>query len=228
MRLWNTLILLTTIMISGFVNSQTKEGVRYSEQKLNSPTNNIAAMQCYNSGYMEFHKENYSVAISLYRRAIQLDSNYTDAIDNLGLTYRRINNFDSAEYFYKLSIIKLPSNELAWSNLGLVYLFKDDLKQAKSIYKQLIKISPNYGDGYYQLAEVYLRENNSDSAIIYSLKAYNIWKDNNSSYAGDALFYAGLGYYNKGDLINAKKYFNLAKKCGRVIPDEISKQLNLK
>ncbi len=203
-----------------------KDNLEYTEEKLNSPTKNKDAEQYYNKGYNEFHNENYYGAIALYKKAIELDSNYTDAIDNCALSFRRLNILDSAEFYYKLSIRKLPINEVAWNNLGLVYTYKNDYTKAKLTYKELLQINPNCADGSYGLAEVYLRENNNDSGIKCSLKAYDIWKENNPTYAGDALFYAGMGYLQKGNNKIAKEYFERAKKLGREIRPEIEKEVN--
>jgi len=217
--------LLLNLLVVGCGNSQKKDSVGNYELKLNSPTKNDEAAKYYNDGYAEFHKENYEDAIKNYKKAIQLDSSYTDAIDNCALSYRRLNKLDSAEYYYKLSLIKLPTNELAMSNLGLVYMFKNDFKTAKSTFKKLLKNNPNYGDGLYSLSEVYLRENKNDSAIIYSSKAYEVWKDNNREFSADALYYTGLAYLHKGDKKKAMDYFVRANKLGKNIPPEIQKQL---
>lgn len=213
------------LLIVGCGNSQKKDSDGNYELKLNSPTKNDEAAKYYNDGYAEFHKENYEDAIKNYKKAIKLDSSYTDAIDNCALSYRRLNKLDSAEYYYKLSLKKLPTNELAMSNLGLVYMFKNDFKTAKSTFKKLLKNNPNYGDGLYSLSEVYLRENKNDSAIIYSLKAYEVWKDNNPEFSADALYYTGLAYLHKADKKKAMDYFVRANKLGKNIPPEIQKQL---
>ncbi|MDD5150123.1 MAG: tetratricopeptide repeat protein [Flavobacterium sp.] len=220
-----TICLIMSFLIVGCGNSQKKDNVGNYESKLNSPTKNDEAAKYYNDGYAEFQKENYEKAIKNYKKAIQLDSSYTDAIDNCALSYRRLNQLDSAEYYYKLSLKKLPTNELAMSNLGLVYMFKNDFKTAKSTFKKLLKTNPNYGDGLYSLSEVYLRENKNDSAIIYSSKAYEVWKDNNPEFSADALYYTGLAYLQKGDKKKAMDFFIRANKLGKNIPPEIQKQL---
>lgn len=225
MKLKITLWLFLNFLIFGCGNSQKKDGVVNYELKLNSPTKNHEAVKYYNDGYTEFHKENYEDAIKNYKKAMQLDSSYTDAIDNCALSYRRLNKLDSAEYYYKLSLKKLPTNELAMSNLGLVYMFKKDFKTAKSTFKKLLKSNSNNGDGLYSLSEVYLRENKNDSAIIYSSKAYEVWKDNNPEFSADALYYTGLAYLQKGDKKKAMDYFVHANKLGKNISPEIQKQL---
>jgi tetratricopeptide (TPR) repeat protein len=225
MKLKKIAFLFLTVLIIGCGNSQKKDDTTYYEQKLNSPTKNSKALDFYTEGYNEFQNGNYEEAVLNYKKAIEIDSNYTDAIDNCALSYRKLNKLDDAEFYYKLSLKKLPNNDMAMSNLGLVYMFKNDFKNAKSTFKKLLKKNPNYGDGLYSLSEVYLRENNNDSAIVYSKKAYEVWKDNNKEFSADALYYTGLGYLQKGDKKKAMEYFLLANKLGKNISPEIQAKL---
>lgn len=136
LKLKITLLLLLNLFIFGCGNSLSNENVTYHEQKLNSPTKSTEALKYYSKGYEEFHNENYEKAIINYKKAIEIDSNYTDAMDNCALSYRRLNKLDDAEFYYKLSLKKLPTNELAMHNLGLVYIFKNDFITAKKIIKK--------------------------------------------------------------------------------------------
>jgi tetratricopeptide (TPR) repeat protein len=206
--------------------SKNNNVIIYEEQKLNSPTRNKEARNYYNNGYSEFSKNNYKTAIKYYKMAIQIDSNYTDAIDNCALSYRRLNILDSAVFYYKLSLSKLPTNELAWNNLALVYVNNNEFTLAKEAYKKIIQLNPKNADGPYGLSEIYLKENNNDSAIIYSINAYELWEDNNPPYAGDAAYYAGLAYLKKGDKKKAKEYFDKAKSLGRILSPQIEKAIS--
>jgi len=226
MKIKCIILLFLSFLIPGYCNSQNNYNIRYSEQKLNSPATKADAMRFYNIGYREFEKENYYSAIKYYKKAIQIDSNYTDAMDNCALSFRRLNNLDSTEYYYRLSLRKLPTNEIALNNLGLIYIYKNDFASAKVAFKKIIKINPNNGEGPYSLAEIFLRERNNDSAIIYSLQAYEIWKVSNPPYAGDALYYAGLGYLYKGDTDKAKEYIDRAKSFGKNVSPDIEKEIN--
>ena len=225
MKLKKFAFLFLNIFIISCGNSQKKDGTTDYEQKLNSPTKNSKALVFYTEGCNEFQNGNYEEAIINYKKAIEIDSNYTDAMDNCALSYRKLNKFKDAEFYYKLSLKKLPNNDMAASNLGLVYMFKNDYEKAKSTFRQLLRRNPNYGDGLYSLSEVYLRENNNDSAIVYSKRAYEVWKDNNKEFSADALYYTGLGYLQKGDKKKALEYFLLANKLGKNISPEVQAKL---
>jgi len=156
------LSLATVIILSfGCMHSkQLEDGTKYSEENLKSLTQNENARELYNLGYAEFSKDNYNGAIDYYKKAVSIDPKYTDAIDNLALSYRRINNLDSAEKYYKQSLNVLPTNELAWNNLAVVYIHKGDLENAKSTFRKLISVNNKYGDAYYGMSEVFLRQEN--------------------------------------------------------------------
>jgi tetratricopeptide (TPR) repeat protein len=225
----NRLLILVVLTISfvSCVRSQNKEnGIKYYEQGLKSPTSNEDARKLYNLGYIEFSRNNYYTAIDYYKKAIKLDPQYTDAIDNLALSYRRINNLDSAERYYKLSLNVLSTNELAWNNLAVVYIYKDELEKAKLTYRKLISVNNQYGDAFYGMSEIFLRQNNGDSAVYYGLIAYQIWKDNNIEFSRDALRYIVSGYLMMNDKNKAKEYFAIAKEIGTKFSSEIEAQMN--
>ena len=221
-----TILLLLFILSINFLFSQENNStIRFGEKKLNSPTQIEKARTCYNKGYDYFHINDYKNAISFYRCAIQNDSLYTDAFDNLALSYRRLRVLDSAEYFYLKSLSINSSNLVALNNLALVYTHENKLDKSEQTYLRILKIDPKCADGYFGLAEVYLRTSRFEASIENGMKAYDLWEKTDKLYAGDALFYVGVSYLSLNDKKNAKKYFDIAKKLGTRIPEEYLKQI---
>ena len=218
------LILISLFLYSCNFSQDNKPKIRFTEKQLNSPTQNEKAMSYYNQGYEAFHKEDYRTAISFYRAAIKYDSAYTDAYDNLGLSYRRLNILDSAEFFYIKSLSILPTNLIALNNLALVYVHEGNLDKAELTYLQILKIDSTEPDGYYGLADIYYQTSKFELSIRNGLKAYELWKQSNKIYAGDAISFVGVSYLSLNDKKNAKKYFSLASSLGRNISSEYLKQ----
>ena len=67
-------------------------------------TDNEEARDYFNQGVNYVDNNKIDSAIILYLKAIELDPEYCDAMDNLGQLYRRINKFDKAEYWYNKSL----------------------------------------------------------------------------------------------------------------------------
>ena len=144
------------------------------------------------------------------------------------MCYRLTDRLDSSEFFYRQSVKIKPKKLTALANLALVLILKNELDKAEEIYNRILKTDPKDPDGYFGLAEIMLRTGRYELASSNAMKAYERWKITNPSYAGDALFYAGLGYLLNGDPGNSKKYFEKAMKLGTKIPDEYLEKAGMK
>src|SRR5687768_10064120 len=100
---------------------ESKAKSKIEEHDVSSPTNSPEARDLYNKGVEKFEQGDFKKAIHYYGEAIKIDKNYTDAYDNLGLTFRQLGKLDSAEYYYKKSIDIFPDGTVARTNLGQVY-----------------------------------------------------------------------------------------------------------
>ena len=120
------------------------------------PTGNEAARQSYNNGYTLENEGKPDEAIKEYQKAINLDANYCDAMDNLGRLLRQGDKLDEAIYWYKRSIGVLPGNRAAHTNLAVAYRYQGKKDAAISEYLILLKNSPRDPEGYYGMGTVYL------------------------------------------------------------------------
>ena len=166
-------------------------------------------------------------AIPSYRLALKSDSLFTAAMDSIAFCYKSSGRTDSAEFYYKRSFRVQPTNVYAMANLAMIYVSRNDIVKAEGIYNRIIKTDAQDPDGYFGLAEIMLKTGRYNKAVANSLKAYNLWKVKFPRYAGDALFYAGIGSLSKGDTLNARKYFERSRKLGTVIPADYLKKAGM-
>lgn len=84
-------------------------------------------------------------ALALYRKMIQLDTAYYQALNQIGVikqyNYKEI---DSAIYYYKSSLQTEPRFVQAWHNLGMCYEERGDISQALQSYGKALKYDPNF------------------------------------------------------------------------------------
>jgi tetratricopeptide (TPR) repeat protein len=84
-------------------------------------------------------------ALALYRKMIQLDTAYYQALNQIGVikqyNYKEI---DSAIYFYKSALQTEPRFVQAWHNLGMCYEERGDVSQALQSYGKALKYDPNF------------------------------------------------------------------------------------
>lgn len=186
------------------------------------------AVYNYDKGYEAFQQRDFQTAISFYRKSIEMDSNFIEALDNLALTYRHLNELDSAKKYYMISIEKYPQGELAYQNLGVVYQIEEDFQNALFRYHQLSEINPQNPEAYFGMAKAYLAINQNDQAIESGLRCEELYKANNSNYIMDIQYIIGLAHYFKSDQVNAKKYLQGAFDKGFDVPKQLITELKLR
>jgi len=151
------------------------------------------------------------------------------ANQNLGETYLRLNQIDSALYFAKKSeslFLKYGSrkNVYGWilNTLGDIYLKKNNVGLAKEYYHQGVKRSKdnnNMGSltwGYFMLTSYFLSVENKDSSIYYSNKTieslgllgFGYLDENKNMGTAYENLYRSFQLSNKSD--SANKYQELA------------------
>jgi tetratricopeptide (TPR) repeat protein len=84
-------------------------------------------------------------ALSLYRRMIQIDTSYYQALNQIGVikqyNYKQI---DSAIYYYKSALQSEPRFVEAWHNLGMCYEAQGESTKAMQSYAKALKYNPDF------------------------------------------------------------------------------------
>ncbi len=91
-------------------------------------------------------------AIASGRRAIELEPNNPQALNNLGIAYFDIEDYASAEQCYRRALALDPVFAEAYSNLGNVLRTTKRLEEAVPAYHRAIALKPNYAEAYNNLA----------------------------------------------------------------------------
>lgn len=169
-------------------------------------TSNEDARQAYNDAGTAEDSGDFAGAEKFYLKAIELDPNYCDAMDNLGVMLRRQGRIDEAISWYKKSLAVRPDNTLALQNLAVAYTLLGQNDDAIATYEQLVKIAPDSGEGYYGLGIVYYGQKQYDKALVYFKQAETIYRQTGSDYLPDAQHVIGLTYFQLNDCANTEKY----------------------
>jgi len=127
-----------------------------------------------------------------------LGSGYLDEYDD---KKKNTEYLDLAEIELKKAIELNYYNSTARVNLSKVYLLKKEYQKCIEEANRAIKIRDSEY-AYYNMGQAYKSINNLDKSIESFLKGYEV--NNRSSFILKAL---GEIYYEKGDLTNAKKYY---------------------
>jgi len=102
--------------------------------------------------------------IKNFRRALQIDSNYVDAWNNLGVAYYYYGNIDSAAICLKKALELNPENPEVLNNIAYLLDFNGDYQAAIFYYQKALKIRPDYLTAMSNLGDAYLHAGDRESA----------------------------------------------------------------
>ncbi|MCB9032782.1 MAG: tetratricopeptide repeat protein [Chitinophagales bacterium] len=107
----------------------------------------------------------YNKAMEDLDKAISIDSNYLQAINQKGIVYQNLRKFDSAIIYFSKAINFNKTNdpEVLFFNRGVSFLELNKFKEAKNDFNYSIKLNSNIGIVFYNRAIVnsYLGEKDS-------------------------------------------------------------------
>jgi tetratricopeptide (TPR) repeat protein len=212
---------------------ETFENYCISKSKINVVENydfssDSIAVYFYNQGYTAFTANDFQTSISSYKKSIIQDPDFIEAIDNLALSYRQLNQLDSAKKYYLLSIEKYPKGELAYQNLGTVYLIEKDYQNALYRFHQLSEINPSNSEAYFGSTKAYLSISQYEQALATGLKCEELYKAESNPYLIDIQYFIGITYYYKNDKSMSKTYLQFALNGGVDVPLQLITELELK
>jgi len=205
----------------------TAQTIRSKTIDLYRPTEVEDARNNYNLGNSYLNEEQYSLAIIYFQKAIEQDSLYVDAYDNLGVCYRRSGDLNTAIECYEKSLDIFPEGIIAHQNLAIIYYMLDVNEKAINEYRAIIKLQPNNPEGYYGLCNIYMNQGRLSLALSNGLKAEELYSNSSSSYVYDAQYLIGKLYYFLGKSSKAKKYIQKALAGGISIESSFLSDLKL-
>jgi tetratricopeptide (TPR) repeat protein len=119
-----------------------------------------------------------------------------------GFNYYADSNFESAKFFYELSLTVNPRNATTSHALGLIFDKKQDYDSAFYYYNRAIQINPYSVRGFYSLGLLSNRKNRLDDAIYYFKKAISADKNFVDSY-----YLLGIVYGKMKDIDSEIYYY---------------------
>ena len=116
-------------------------------------------------------------AVRNYKKAIEADSNYAQAYNNLGISLHKLENIDEAIDNYKKAINLKKDFAEAFNNLGSAKKALNKTNEAIEFFKKAINLKPHYAEAYNNLGLVYDDLGNKEEALENFNKAIKIKPD---------------------------------------------------
>jgi len=104
-------------------------------------------------------------ALTSYRRAIEINSDYAEAYFNLGTALSEQGQLESAIFNYLRAIELQPDNSNAYNNLGFALFKQARLEEAVANYQRAIEYNPKNVVAYNNLANALKKQGHNDQAI---------------------------------------------------------------
>jgi len=183
-----------------------------SPKDMASPTQNERAMTAYNRGTALMYEDKLGEAEKYLLEAIKLDPRFVDAMDHLGIVYRRQNRLKEAEAIYLKSISINKKNTIPLINLAVVYRLQGKLNEAFELYTNVAEITPNDPEAYYGMGEILFINGDYENAMIFFDRTIEIYLAEKSPDVCDAYYYKGMIHYRFNQYNEALKYLEEAKK----------------
>lgn len=122
--------------------NKKNETIKYYKASINKSKNYSDPYRQLAHFYSVIQKD-YTTAIELFKKAIQINPYDYKAYAHMGVAYRKNNNIEESKKSYKKAIEINPDSRIAYNNLGFLYLLEKDIKSAIINFKQAIKVDPD-------------------------------------------------------------------------------------
>lgn len=135
-------------------------------------------------GISYYHLRNYSEAEPYLKQAIALDPNSAEARRYLSLlsfqgavAAMESKNYQEAASLLRHHLANNPQDGEGWFNLGLAYLFDDNLKASEQAFLNAARFIPNNGEVYDRLGYICEKKKDYPKALRNYQKAYELTQD---------------------------------------------------
>jgi len=112
-------------------------------------------------------------AINSFQKAVDLNSDYTDAFIELGILFEKKNSPLALKYFDN-ALLRDSLNLPALFAKGVYFQNKNRIGEAMEIYQKITRIDPHYADAYFNLGMMYLGVDSLNRAYDYFDSVINV------------------------------------------------------
>ncbi len=156
-----------------------------------------------NLGIVDAREGHLDSAVQRFKKSLEIDSNYSVAINNLGNAYRQAKNWSEAQRAFEQSLQLDTQDPEANYGLGMVYAQQNDPQNALLYLKRAIQSRADYPEALNNLGVVYLRLKSAGDAENSFQQAVRVAPDFLQSYLNLARLYAAQGKIsNARDVLN--------------------------
>ncbi|WP_415286939.1 tetratricopeptide repeat protein [Candidatus Pelagibacter sp. Uisw_104] len=104
---------------------------------------------------LNHQKNDIQAAQDLYNQILKIDPNHLGSLNNLGVAFDSLGDFNKSKDCYEKVITINPNSTQALNNLGNVFRVMNEHQKAINYFEKAIEIDPNFIDAFNNLAVVF-------------------------------------------------------------------------
>ena len=130
--------------------------------------------QLFFSALREKTVENLGLAAEEFNRVIEIDPRNDASMYELSILRKNKNNYDDARTLLERAVTVNPDNEWYWVALADCYEKNNDIAKLENVFNELIRISPDKADYYFDKANaLFITQRYDDALATYDQAAQN-------------------------------------------------------
>lgn len=147
-------------------------------------------------GLAYLQRKEFDFAREHFQKAVNLNSEYTDARNNLGRLYIEMARYDAgiAELEVVVKDLKYDAPEKGYLNLGIAHMRKNELMKAEEYFIKSLQLNSRFCPTHNFYGQLLYRQQKYTKAIDYFENALKLCNNNYD----EAHYYGALSYYKTG------------------------------
>jgi superkiller protein 3 len=152
-----------------------------------------SAVDYFNLGSLYEQVGGKEEAMRFYTRAVAMQPDYAQALNNLAKLYQDAGNYKIALGLYERLLHAHPKFVSGYLNMGMIFNALGDKSKARQFYLKVIALDPENGNAYFDLGYLSESQGELQEAINYYEKAIDTTPKNAEAYYNLGNVYADLG-----------------------------------
>jgi protein O-mannosyl-transferase len=156
-------LLVVCAVVSRVQLGHWENGEKLFRHALRATANNFVAH--YNLGQILFEDGKFAEAMTEYKKALQINPDYVEAVNSLGLALAGLGRTEEAKTEFEKALRMNPNYVKAHNNLGLVLAGLGRTEEAMAQYREALRIDPRCAEAHNNLGNVWVNTGRFAEAV---------------------------------------------------------------
>lgn len=178
------------------------ESIETKQPVVKFPTSPVEVLTLFNEG-IHFHQQKEILkAIQSYQKVLELDPNFAEAHNNLGIIHQEMGDWEKALEAYQKSVATKPWYERGHNNRGIILHFLGRNEEALEAFQEALALNPHNLESYLNMGILFKNQGQIEKAIESCQKALAI-----NPFQGETHYNIGLFYEQTGNFDTAIRHY---------------------